>query len=235
MDSETLESLSVPEAQAAAQRSFAWGALSECFEYPDAELLEAIGSGVLAGRLREVMAATDPGIVDTVDWKNLEQAGDDDDALQVEYTRLFDVGASGPPCALYGGVYGSARMASMEEAVRFYNHFGLSMSEDPRELPDHLSTQVEFLHFLCFREAELLEKGEDASSFQRAQRDFIARNPGKWIPKMLAKLEGEAPMVYFLELARLFDRFLKREQERLVALVGKAPLAAAGTLPVLNN
>jgi DMSO reductase family type II enzyme chaperone len=117
-------------------------------------------------------------------------------------------------------------MKTMEEVVRFYNHFGLTLSEKPRELPDHLTTQLEFLHFLAYREAEALERGDDPSSYQRAQRDFLGRHPGRWIPMLRAKLEAQEPMPFFLELVRRLERLLEAELARLVALVGPVP---AGT------
>ncbi|MCP4038274.1 MAG: hypothetical protein GY733_15140, partial [bacterium] len=147
--------------------------------------------------------------------KALRTTGEEDD-LAVEYTRLFDVGASGPPCPLYGGLYGGARMKVMEEAVRFYNHFGLHLSDERRELPDHLQLQLEFLHFLAFREAEALQAGEDPGSWRRAQRDFIARHPGAWLPKLRAKLEANAPPPYVAEIMRLLGRTLEAESRHLM-------------------
>ncbi len=227
--------LEKPDALVAAARSTTYGALSECFLYPDAELIEMIKSGALADRLRELLSIVDPAMVEQVNWENFKDSGPDQDALQVEFTRLFDVGAKGPPCALYGGSYLQSRMQSMEEGVRFYNHFGLSMSEGPHELPDHLSTQMEFLHFLTYQEAELREKGEDPAPFMRAERDFASRHPGRWVPQMLQSLEKADPMVYFLEAARVLDLFLKNEVDRLVEQVGKVPLAADGKLPIIQG
>jgi DMSO reductase family type II enzyme chaperone len=178
MSQETLESLSEPAAKLAAARSRAWGAFAELFEYPDAELYEAVCSGTLVQALKDVLGAVDPSLVEGGRWEALTQAGEKDD-LAVEFTRLFDVGAGGPPCPLYGGLYVGARMKTMEEAVRFYNHFGLTLSESPRELPDHVTTELEFLHFLAFREAQAIEQGAEPDPFRRAQRDFIARHLGR--------------------------------------------------------
>jgi DMSO reductase family type II enzyme chaperone len=227
--------LEKPDALVAAARSTTYGALAECFLYPDEELIDMIQSGALADRLRELLSIVDPALVDQIKWENLQDSGPDQDALQVEYTRLFDVGAKGPPCALYGGSYLQSRMQSMEEAVRFYNHFGLSMSEGPHELPDHLSTQMEFLHFLAYQEAELREKGEDPNPFMRAERDFASRHPGRWVPQMLETLEKAEPMDYFLEVGRVLHLFLKGEVERLIEEVGKVPLAADGNLPIIQG
>jgi DMSO reductase family type II enzyme chaperone len=209
-----LETLSGPEELRAAARSQAYRLFAEAIDYPDDALRESVRTGKLASALREVLGALDPKLVEEIDWEGLHDAGEADE-LEVEFTRLFDVGVSGPPCPLYGGIYGGARMKAMEEAVRFYNHFGLTLSESPRELPDHLTTQLEFLHFLAFREAEALQRGDDAGAFQRAQRDFIERHPGKWVPKLCERLDQQEPMRFFAALAHGLERLLARTQAEL--------------------
>jgi DMSO reductase family type II enzyme chaperone len=193
--------------QQAAQRSRMYRLFAEALEYPDEDLLGAIRSGALAGALADGLAAVDPALAAAVDRDALADAGEDD-ALEVEYTRLFDVGLSGPPCPLYGGLYGGARMQTMEEAVRFYNYFGLTLAGEPRELPDHVITELEFLHYLAYREAEALERGEDPGPFQRAQRDFVERHPGRWVPKLRERLERQEAMRFFPALVRALERFL---------------------------
>ncbi|MBW2272085.1 MAG: molecular chaperone TorD family protein [Deltaproteobacteria bacterium] len=230
MSAEALENLTNPEAQRAAARSRAYAALAQAFEYPDAELCDASRSGELEKALRGILEAVDPGLCEDADWEALADPGEGDD-LAVEFTRLFDVGASGPPCPLYGGLYGGARMKNMEEAVRFYNHFGLTLSESPRELPDHVTTELEFLHFLCYREAETIESGQDPDAYRRAQRDFITRHPGRWIPLLRKRLESENPMRFFLELVRRIESLLALDRAYLVGLVGPVPDKASGGSP----
>jgi DMSO reductase family type II enzyme chaperone len=220
---QVLQGLDTPEQQLAAARSRTYGVFAGAIEYPDAELCELIRSGTLAQGLREALGAVDAELVEGIDWEALRDAGEGEDDLAVEYTRLFDVGASGPPCPLYGGLYVGARMKTMEEAVRFYNHFGLSMAEKPRELPDHITTELEFLHYLSFREAEALQTGGDAGAFRRAQRDFVARHPGRWIPKLRQRLEQQEPMRFLREFVRQLDRFIEHERQYLTQLAGPAP------------
>ncbi|UCE85440.1 MAG: molecular chaperone TorD family protein, partial [Deltaproteobacteria bacterium] len=215
-----------PDAQRAAARSRAYQLFTEAFRYPQGDLLAAIASGDLAEALHKALSALDPGLATGVDTAALADTGQDDD-LAVEYTRLFDVGVSGPPCPLYGGLYGGARMKTMEEAVRFYNHFGLTLSDDPRELPDHITTELEFLHYLAFKEAEALGGGEDPGAFRRAQRDFLERHPGRFVPKLRERLEQQSPMRFFLELTRQLERLLAHELESLIAEVGAAPPASS--------
>lgn len=222
MNAEVLEGLVGHDERCAAARSRAYRLFAEALDYPDESLIETIRTGELVGALQEALGALDPKLLDEIDWGALRDGGQGDD-LSVEYTRLFDVGVSGPPCPLYGGLYGGARMKTMEEAVRFYNHFGLTLTDKPRELPDHLTTELEFLHYLSFREAEALQRGEDAGPFLRAQRDFIDRHPGRWVPKLDERLEQQHPMPFFRELVRGLVRFLEHTRSSLLERAGSVP------------
>jgi DMSO reductase family type II enzyme chaperone len=225
MSQQTLTELGGEEERTAAARSRTYELFARLFDYPDQAFGEAIRTGELAERVRETLRVLDPSLLEGSNWDALGDAGEGEDDLAIEYTRLFDVGASGPPCPLCGGLYGGARMKTMEEAIRFYNHFGLTLSESPREMPDHITTELEFLHFLAFREAEALQSGEDPGPFRRAQRDFAARHPGRWIPKLRERLEAQDPMPFFRELVSQLERFVAHDLRRLIELAG--PVSAA--------
>lgn len=212
------------DAARCAARSRAWAVFAAALDYPEGEALEDIRSGALALALAQALGDVDPALAAGLDVAALREAGDGDD-LAVEYTRLFDVGAAGPPCPLYGGLWGGARMKSMEEAVRFYNHFGLSLAEDPRELPDHLTTQLEFLHFLAFRAAEAQAARGDAGAYLRAERDFVARHPLAWVPKLVARLEKESAAPFFVALARALEALLRSAHADLVAATANSVAA----------
>ena len=215
MNGTVLAGLKDPPALHAAARSRAFQVFAGALAYPERELEDAIRSGMVRESLLEALAELDPKLAESADSEALCTAKGEDD-LAVEYTRLFDVGASGPPCPLYGGLYGGARMKVMEEAVRFYNHFGLHLGDEPRELPDHLLVELEFLHFLAFREADTLEGGEDPGPWRRAQRDFITRHIGAWVPKLRVKLADCDPPPYIAEVVRLLGLTLEAEAGVLV-------------------
>ena len=217
-----LESLSRPEAIFAAARSRAHAAFGQAIEYPDEQFCKDVRAGAVCEALQGVLATVDPSLLQEADLSALSDAGEKDD-LMVEYTRLFIVGAPGPACPLYGGLYGGTRNKTLEELDRFYNHFGLSASKRPSELPDYLGTELEFLHYLAFHEARLLEAGEDVGSCRRAQRDFLARHPAAWVPKLRVQLKARKPMRFFAELIRLLELFLEHDFAHLVALEGPVP------------
>jgi DMSO reductase family type II enzyme chaperone len=205
-------------ASCAGARSRAFGLFAGALGYPEGSLLDDIREGRLADALAKTLDDLDPAQAAALDRDALRD-GLESDELAIEYTRLFDVGASGPPCPLHGGLWSAERMKNMEEVLRFYNLFGLSLDQSRHELPDHLGTELEFLHYLAFREAEALQAELDIGSYRRAQRDFIERHPGRWVPQLRAKLEANTPPRFFAELFRALEQLLAHEHARLVAAV----------------
>lgn len=205
----------------AAQRGRAYGFLAAAMEYPEGELTDLIRAGEIRQRAQSLFCDLYPELKEAIDWNALADAGKDDE-LSIEYTRLFDVGgASGPPCSLNSGSENSdARMQLLEELVRFYNYFGLTAGEtEANELPDHLTTQFEFMYYLCQEEAESIAAEEEADDYRRAQRDFLNRHPGQWVPHLSLKLQEHAAPAYYQALGRLMARFIGLEQKHAEATV----------------
>jgi DMSO reductase family type II enzyme chaperone len=203
-----------PEALRAGARSRVFGLLAGALAYPESSMLDDIREGRLADALARTLGDLDSPLTEGLDCDALRD-GLEADELAIEYTRLFDVGTSGPPCPLHGGLWSKERMKNMEEVLRFYNHFDLTLDQGQHELPDHLTAELEFLHFLAFREAEALQAGVDAGAYRRAQRDFIERHPGRWVPKLRRKLEASEPPRFFAELFSTLEQILADEYARL--------------------
>jgi len=170
-------------------RSQIYSDLAQALKFPDASFHEAMLAGEVAGLFEERIAKLPFDIENSavlIAGLNTDQS--DYDLFQSDYVGLFDVGAHGPVCPLYGGAWSGDRQRVMEESLRFYRFFGLSASGDAHELPDQICTQLEFLHFLTFGELQTLQAGDDVGSLRRASRDFLHRHPAKWLPKAEEKL-----------------------------------------------
>ncbi len=197
----------------AATRSALYALFAFMFAYPDADWVAAIRAGEVAQRMAELCAGIDvvspPPL--NPDRNALANAGSDDDALAIEYTRLFDTG----PISLHGGHHHGARMPVMEEVLRFYEHFGLTPDPRSNELPDHLVAELEFMHFLCHREA--IAPASGAEPYRRAQRDYLQRQLGRWAPQLHERLVEQQALPFFSEATRLLAGFLSCEQGLLQA------------------
>lgn len=224
------ETVPIATTSPAASRSRLYKLLSLAFTFPDKDFYAALREGSLstafADGLRRLPGdhSMNPDLV-----RGLTPSEGEYDHFESEFIRLFDVGGGGgPPCPLYGGEYTSARMKSMEDALRFYDFFGLKLSQGAeRELPDHITVQFEFMHFLAYQEvgADLSVRpsrgdhtgsplrGIDSDPIQRslrlAQADFLDRHLAKWLPRFTQRLSKETTLPFFHALAGTADAFTR--------------------------
>jgi len=188
----TIASLAVedgPQLQAGA-RSACYHWFARAFSFPDQELRAAIASGEAE--------ASWSGAAQNLPFELPEApgAGADADGLEEGYVSVFEVGPGKPFCPLYEGSHRSGRMKLMEDVVRFYEHFGLRAA--PEDQPDHICAELDFMHYLSFKEAAALTHGDSAADLRRAQRDFLDRHLCQWLPRFLKRLESSdrAPDFY---------------------------------------
>lgn len=184
-----------PSAQNAAARSALYSLLARGLAIPDQDLFARLESGSLAQDFAAVISEL-PFSLSAPDLAGPMPAFIE---LQSDYISCFETGLKGPRCPLYEGASRGdrGRKAVMEELLRFYHHFGLKMSERVRELPDHLSAELEFMHYLAFLETRACEEHGHTSSprldLVRAQRDFLTRHLAPWAPELIRSARGSAP------------------------------------------
>ncbi len=184
-----LDKIEGPDQMGRARRSQMYRFLAECFRYPSADFLKIATDG---GHLQTTLAIMhevpfevrmDEG---ALSGRLLEGVSQDD--FEAEFVRIFDAGPGGPPCPLYEGRYAADKKVNMEDLVRFYNHFGLSVAEaQERELPDHVTAELEFMHYLAFKEVLALQRDEDPAPYCFAEIDFLGRHLAKWLPQLHEK------------------------------------------------
>jgi len=119
--------------------------------------------------------------------------------LKSEYSSLFEVGDHGPPAPIREDLITGQQAGTREDIVRFYDYFGYQLGERYAWAPDHLSIELEFMHFLCFQESQ---GGDNVLSYQLAQADFSARHLGSWLPLLQQRVAAVAPGSFY---ARLID------------------------------
>ena len=160
MQNERSAPQSPAEAQAQA-RSRLYSLVGRAFAFPDGAPYQDLAGGAWEREVGETASALPFSL--SLAGLSLTPTELTREDLQAEYVRLFEVGPmGGPPCSLFAGHHERDRLRLMEELVRFYNFFGLSLAQG--RMPDHLTVELEFMHFLAFREAEAVRQGGDRSS-----------------------------------------------------------------------
>lgn len=250
MDDKTRFS-SNPEAGALA-RSRLYQLLAAIFRYPTVDFFESLEQGKYLSEISEALRAS-PHQDSKLETEFLEKAEEIQGSLsglsfedfEVEFTRTFEVGAPMPPCPPSEGLYrkSPARQSIMLQISEFYKHFGLEMDQNTgkRELPDHISAELEFLHFLTFKEDQAREAGdrELLTGYLLAQSDFLQRHPLHWISSFSDKIgevsPGTAPSLF----AEITELFLYEEWDLVVGYlmelgVDVKPLKVSAKRPVVE-
>lgn len=212
-----LDGLRPGDELAAAARSSLYRCLAAAFSFPTPELREAFASGQFLEKLLAAAPAL-PFPLPAHDGLRGDSTLTHEE-LQQEYIRLFEVGPGRPPCPLYEGTHRSGRMKIMEELVRFYEHFGLR--PEAGDLPDHLCAELEFMHYLAFKEAAALHTGADSQPYRLAQRDFLQRHLNRWLPRLRFRLEQLDALPIYLSLTRLAEEACRRDIRSLQSGRGK--------------
>ncbi len=207
-----IESLGTQEGIVAAAHSRLYRLLADGILFPDRDAFDEIKAGrvrdYVVETCRELPYALEPA------FDGLVASGEYVD-FQSEFLRVFEVGQGMPPCPLYSGIYRGGRKAVMEELARFYSYFGLSIEHGSGELPDHLATELEFMHFLAFKELTALHQEKDPMPYRRAQADFLERQLVSWVPSLEKRLQGAAPPPFYTALVWLTNA-LAREHLALL-------------------
>lgn len=112
------------------------------------------------------------------------------DRLRAEYSALFEVGSDGPPAPIREDLLTGQKAGTREDIVRFYDYFAYRLADRFAWAPDHLSVELEFMHFLCFHEAR---DSADRLSYQLAQADFAERHLCRWVPQLAGAVAKLAP------------------------------------------
>lgn len=132
--------------------------------------------------------------------------------LLVDYTRLFlgPVNARANP---YGSVWlgpdGLAMQDSTMAVAGLYEEGGFELSEDFRDLPDHVAAELEFLYLLLFRENRA--GADDAVALKRR---LLGEHLGRWIGPFSKAVQAGAQCSFYRELGELTNRFVAMEAKR---------------------
>lgn len=181
------------------KRSAGYSVLAYALAYPDDAILEslresaeeaetALGGTPLAGLARAAAAAT---------RADLESA----------YVRLCTLSSS-PDCPTYETAYFSSdpqqQTNRMADIAGFYRAFGVE-STDTGFRPDDMPVELEFMAFLCRKQAYAAHNlgAPRAGQTFRAQRTFLEDHLGRWAGGLGRRFATGAPMGHFYQMAGL--------------------------------
>jgi len=139
------------------------------------------------------------------------------DALRDAHFECFGHAIS-KDCPPYETEHGQAHIFQKTQTLAdisgFYRAFGLELSPDFKDRPDHVAAELEFMEFLCVKEAHGLIEGHDENKItlcRQAQREFLEEHLGRWVFGFARRLREKFPGKPYGLLAELLGDFLTAE------------------------
>lgn len=201
-------------------------ALSWAFLYPDQAALEAaFASFGEAARYQTDLpshAASLAAARALADGALADGGLPDIKGLQAQYDRIFGhtISAECPPYETqYGAGIIFAQAHRLGDIAAFYRAYGVQVSPQARERPDHIAAELEFMSTMAFREAVCLIEGnlEHGDDVRQSARKFLVEHLASWALFLAERLGRKARSVappqggYYAALALALDQFLRDE------------------------
>lgn len=203
-------------AQQEATRFEIYKLLAECYYPPDE---------TLPGKMRDLDEKL--GLVgrQSINWNGKKNMKTDSiQEMKVDYARLF-VG----PYTLLAPPYGSVYMEqerrimgnSTMDVINRYRQSGLVVAEDFKDAPDHIAAELEFMHYLMYKEIEATNQGDTNSLYTCFfdQQSFLKNHLGAWVPEFAGNILDHARTSCYRNLARVTDGFIKNDYQAISAVL----------------
>lgn len=210
-------------------RSHVYSFLALAFSYPDDAQLVSLKQqyDLLPGGLKTL---ADPPTEKVVSELQSSIAALSAASLERVYTQCFGHAVS-KDCPPYEAEYGQAHIFqkthTLADIAGFYRAFGLDLAADSRERVDHIGVELEFMHFLCLKEAYALAKNhsdEQLALCREAQVKFLRDHVCRWALGFARRLCAKAGDTLYQGLGQLLASFLAAELRAL----GLKPAEVAG-------
>lgn len=165
------------------------------------------------------------------------------DQMEDEYIVLFGHSAQGN-CPPFEIEYGESREDiqkphDLSDIAAFYYAAGLKYSERSRDRVDFVSTELEFMHFLYFKQAYAEEKGEKEliKICNDMQFKFLRDHLARWIPAFTRRIMQYARKEngFYGTLARITLKTVLISCKELGVEAGSEKLRVCAPMEVSQN
>jgi putative dimethyl sulfoxide reductase chaperone len=145
-------------------------------------------------------------------------AQDDLQNLLLDYSRLF-LGPTQPLASPYGSLWLSGEKRLMDATtaalLALYREAGFELSEEFRDLPDHVAVELEFLYTLLFFENQARRSGHtgELHRIQGLKARLLHEHLGAWVDRFAAAVAEGARTAFYRELAGLTASFVRQSSD----------------------
>lgn len=152
--------------------------------------------------------------------------GKDLEELSLEYNRLF-VGpyrlVAPPYESVYRGGEEQVMAACAVQVEKLYREEGLEISSDFKDLPDHIVAELQFMGFLCLKEAQAANQGNEAEALKYIEKQnlFLREHLRQWIEEFSLRLTSGSKSPFYSSLGKLASLFVRLDKDIVSLLLKK--------------
>lgn len=209
-------------------------ARSKMYRFLSAAFLEPPGKALVASLLADGFIEEMEEVFGAAAVDDLRQFvggfQEDYEGLDQEFQDLFMV-PLGRYVTPYEAVYRDEREVSDDRvqgllmgpstlAVKqLYREAGAAVSEDFKDLPDHVGLELACMEFLCEAEARAWEQQglDDVHRMRDFQKRLLREHLLLWVPALCGRIREKAPGPFYRGIAGLAEAYLRREADALVS------------------
>lgn len=205
-------------------RMAAFRLLSDCYYLPDPGLSEKLET--LEFNMANVC---EPAVGFIQSMRKEFEAGANLEPLKVDFSKLF-VGPYTLLAAPYGSVYLDSERKMMGDSTldvkNRYREAGLDTAKNFKGAPDHITAELEFMHYLIFKEIEAFANSdiETAIGFIQKQKFFLEDHLLAWVPVFAQNITKHAENSFYSNLAQATVLFLKENDQVLYSVLESGSL-----------
>ena len=192
--------------------------LSTCYTIPGSDLTTR-----LKKLERQLAFLSSEAFASAVLMRNeLEHAGNQE-KLKVEFARLY-IGPYRLAAPPYGSIYLDGERKIMGDSTidvsKRYFDSGLVISDNFKDVPDHIAAELEFMYFLVANEINAISSGklDEGSECLYRQQSFLIDHLGAWIVDFSRNTEVSTKCEFYRNLARVTRVFIAEDLEYLSSL-----------------
>ncbi len=229
-------------------REEAYGFLSDAFtQPPSVERLAALQSDSFLSSASELFS--EDTLAPLRRWAHEGQQLDDlERSAHQEFMNLFKV-PGGQYVTPYESVFRDTREIAGKQAKgllmgrsaidvqKWYCLAAVEISDEYKDLPDHICLELNYLAHLCAKE-RAFASADDAAKITRAwemQRDFLAAHVVTWIGALRDRIHEKSHHAYFRAVADMAVEFTQRDLATLEDLLGPSAGESAPAYGAVNS
>lgn len=141
--------------------------------------------------------------------------------LGTEFTRLFrGLGRIQSPPPPYESVYledGLLHGLSTQRVAQKYSRFRLKLNNN--EPPDYIAFELDFMRFLCEKEALAWQKGEGARDLLKEEGTFLSEHLARWVPDFCENIRQFDSTGFYKGVADVTEGWIQYDLELVTAIV----------------